>query len=126
MYLDRRDLIVPRLDSMENNYTQVCVWASTIVGKEKSKEFEDYMKSEYKIRAKYVRELKTIPDQANGKDVEGTGGRNDVFFTIHTDDIPKFAIPRLSMDPPVRWIEDVIDNGGQSIYQENISVHRTW
>ncbi len=115
---------------MSKQFSQVCVWGSTTVGKDKVKEFEDFMKSEYKIRVKYLEEIKTLPDMKNGKAVKDTGGRNDVFFSIHADDIPKFAVKRFSMDPPVRWIEDVLGNeksrNDESIYPESVRKYLTW
>jgi hypothetical protein len=108
-------------------FNQVCVWASTIVGTDNVESFEKFMLDEYKVRVKYMEEIKTAPDMDNGKIVKGTGDRNDVFFKIHTDDIPKFAVKRLSMDPPVRWIEDVLDNQrGQMLYPDRIQEMRTW
>ena len=67
----------------QSKFSQVCVWPSTIVGKENVKQFKDFMKSEYKIRVKYLEEIRTLPDMKNGKPVKSTGGRNDVFFAIH-------------------------------------------
>lgn len=113
----------------EKPYSQVAIWGSTVVGKDKSKEFEDFMKSEYGVRVKYLEEIKTFPDRdQNDSNIEGTGGRNDVFFSVHEDDIPKFAVKRFGMDPPVRWIEDVIANQSEplTIYPESVKGYRTW
>jgi len=112
-------------------YKQVCVWASTLVEKGKEKEFEDFMKNEYKIRVRFLEVIETFPDRDNkGNNVEGTGGRSDVFFYIHSDDIKKFAIPRLRMEPPVRWVEDVLDNmkdpKNPEIYPERVTEYRSW
>jgi len=118
------------MSKQKSHYTQVCVWGSTTVGKGKEKAFEDFMLSEYKIRVKYLEEIKTAPDFKNGKPVEGTGGRNDVFFVIHEADIVKFAMKRFSMNPPVRWIEDVLGNerrrGDNSIYPARVDKYLTW
>jgi len=114
----------------KSKFSQVCVWGSTIVGKENVKQFEDFMKSEYKIRVKYLEEIKTLPDMKNGKPVKGTGDRNDVLFAIHSDDIKTFAVKRFGMDPPVRWIEDVLGNeksrNDDSIYPESVRKYLTW
>ena len=111
-------------------FNQVCVWGSTVVGKEKVKAFEDFMKSEWGARVKYLEEIKTLPDMKNGEPVKGTGGRNDVFFVIHDDDITKFAVKRSRMDPPARWIEDVLGNETNtkngSIYPEHVKKYRKW
>jgi len=113
----------------EKPYSQVAIWGSTVVGKDKAKEFEDFMKSEYGVRVKYLEEIETFPDRdQNGSNIEGTGGRNDVFFSVHEDDIPKFAVKRFTMDPPVRWIEDVIANQSEplTMYPESVKEYRTW
>jgi len=113
----------------EKPYSQVAIWGSTVVGKDKSKEFEDFMKSEYGVRVKYLEEIKTFPDRdQNGSNIEGTGGRNDVFFSVHEADIPKFAVKRFTMDPPVRWIEDVIANQSEplTMYPDSVKEYRTW
>ena len=68
----------------EKPFTQVCVWGSTIVGESKIKEFEGMFKDQFNVRIKYIEEIKTFPDRdASGNNVEGTGGRSDVFFSIH-------------------------------------------
>ena len=93
---------------MENtNFTQLCVWPGTVVGQEKVAEFELYMLQEFQARVKYLTELKTNPDicEEHGP-IEGTGGRNDLFFYVHADDISSFALPRLQAG--IRWWEDVI------------------
>ena len=114
----------------KSKFNQVCVWGSTIVGKEKVKQFEDFMKSEYEIRVKYLEEIKTLPDMKNGIPVNSTAGRNDVLFAIHRDDIKTFAGKRFSMEPPVRWIEDVRGNekrrNGDSVYPESVRKYLTW
>jgi len=115
----------------DNPYTQVCVWQSTILKKGQEKEFEEFMLKEYKIRVKFIEVIYTFPDRdEHGNNVEGTGGRSDVFFYIHIDDITKFAIPRLKMEPPVRWIEDVLGNmsdpDNPEIYPQRVTEYRSW
>lgn len=112
-------------------FEQVCVWASTVVNKGQEKDFEDFMLKEYKVRVKFIEVIKTFPDRdKNGNNVEGTGERSDVFFYIHAEDIKKFAIPRLRMEPPVRWIEDVLDNledpDNPEIYPKRVTEYRSW
>jgi len=108
-------------------YNQVCVWESTICPIEKSKEFEDFMKSEYSIRAKFLEQIMTLPDVKNGKAVKNTGNRADILFAIHDGDIRKFAISRFKMEPPVRWVEDVLENMADNmIYPEHVREYMTW
>ena len=100
----------------KKKFNQLCVWSGTVVGADRTKEFLNFIMSEFGCRAKYECEEKTLPDVVNGKAIIGTGGRIDLFFYIHDDDISKFAIPRLAYG--IRWWEDVIGNGGDKIYSD--------
>lgn len=100
-------------------YNQLCVWPATVVGKDDIKELENFFKEEMDVRIKYKTEVLTNPDlDEDGNEVPDTGGRNDLFFYVHDDDIGKFAIPRLSMG--IRWYEDVVSyNDGAYLYSES-------
>ena len=100
-------------------YNQLCVWPATVVGKENIKELEDFFKDDMGVRIKYKTEVLTNPDlDEDGNEIPDTGGRNDLFFYVHDDDIGKFAIPRLSMG--IRWYEDVVSyNDGAYLYSES-------
>ena len=100
-------------------YNQLCVWPATVVGKDDVKDLEDFFKDEMDVRVKYKTEVLTNPDlDENGNEVPDTGGRNDLFFYVHDDDIGKFAVPRLSMG--IRWYEDVVSyNDGAYLYPES-------
>mgnify|MGYP001767237279 CR=1 FL=1 len=110
----------------KDDYNQVCIWPGTIVGQDKIQDFEKFMLEEFDTRVQYLEEIKTYPDKENGKDVEGTGGRNDVFFAVYKEDTGKFAVPRLKMG--IRWIEDVLDKGNyrDKIYPERVHEYKTW
>lgn len=100
-------------------FTQLCVWEGTVVGSDKIKEFENWMFQEFKSRVKYSEEVKTKPDMDDsGYPVKETGNRNDLFFYCHSKDLPKFAVPRLSVG--IRWWEDVLGNGGARLYSDDI------
>ena len=108
---------------MEEGFTQVCVWPGTWVGKHeaKIKAFEEWVyKSFGGTRVKYLEEVLTKPDKDDsGNPIEGTGGRSDLFFKVHDDDIDKFAVPRLLAG--VRWWEDVLDNEwSEHLYPDEI------
>ena len=108
------------------NYNQLCVLPGTIVGPEEIKDFEAFFLDDLGVRVKYECEIKTLPDiQSDGNKVEDTGGRNDLFFYIHDDDIQDFAVRRLKMG--IRWWEDVIKyNDNDHMYsQEFISKYPT-
>lgn len=104
------------------NFSQVCVWPATIIGKSNIKEFEKWLKQEFGVRAKYCEEVETLPTPGE----PDTGGRNDVFFRVHQDDIPKFAVARLQIG--IRWWEDVLLNGNGVLYPQEILERypRTW
>lgn len=109
-------------------FVQVCIWPGTLVNG-KIREFEAFMLEEFGTRVKYLEEIKTAPDIRGGFPVEDTGGRNDVFFAVHKDDLQKFAVPRLQMG--IRWIEDVLTNerirhNDCSLYPERVKDYRRW
>ena len=103
-------------------FNQLCVWSGTIVGVDQIKDFEKFMLDDIGVRVKYETEIKTLPTDGE----PDTGGRNDLFFYIHDDDIMKFAVPRLSMG--IRWWEDVLSNGGGVLYKQEVLTKypKTW
>lgn len=94
----------------KEGFVQVCVWPGTLVGADNVADFEKFILDELGTRVQYLEEVQTAPDMKNGFPVEGTGGRNDVLFAVHNDDVMKFAIPRFQYG--MRWLEDVYGNGG--------------
>jgi len=113
---------------MENNYTQLCVWPGVIVGQEEKEDFERYMLDAFNTRAKYHTEVQTLPDlDESGNPVPDTGGRNDLFFYVHPEDVANFAVPRLKMG--IRWWEDTVGyNDNRHLYTEEfLNAHPlTW
>jgi len=116
----------------KENYNQVCVWPGCIVYKdgnveEKIKEFENFMFQEFGARVQFLEQVVTLPDTDNsGCAVPGTGGRIDIFFAVHCDDVGKFSLSRLKAG--IRWIEDVLSKGNytSSIYPKRIGEYVTW
>jgi hypothetical protein len=100
------------------NYTQLCVWPGTVLDDHTPEDLEGFFLKEMKTRIKYHTQVETLPDlDENGKAIPDTGGRNDLFFYVHTDDIANFAIPRLQMG--IRWWEDVVGyNNNRHLYSE--------
>lgn len=100
-------------------FNQLCVWPGTIVGG-RVDEFEKFMLKEFDVRIKYAEEITTNPTLDDfGDPIPETGGRNDVFFYVHDDDIGKFAVPRLMVG--IRWWEDAIKyNDPRGIYPEEV------
>lgn len=109
---------------LKAGFTQVCVWPGTVVGEDSVADFEAWMQSEFGVRAQYLEEVQTAPDVRGGFPVEGTGGRNDLFFAVHDEDVGKFAVPRLAYG--MRWLEDVYGNGSGDIYPMRIADYQSW
>jgi len=96
------------------NFNQLCVWPGTVVGANEIENFEQWLKDEFGVRGKYCEEVLTLPTEG----VEGTGGRNDLFFRVHDEDVMKFAVKRLVFG--ISWWEDVLGNGNGVLYPQNI------
>ena len=107
----------------KENFNQVCVWSNTIVSEGDISQFEKWLQFGFGIRGQFLEDYRTLPDREDGLIVEGTGGRPDILFAIHDEDVSKFALPRLKYG--IRWIEDALDNDPE-IYEERISKYRTW
>ena len=90
---------------MNEPYTQLCVWRGTTLGDKTPEDFEADMGEMFEARIKFAEAVTTLPCPEKGEE----GGRCDLFFYIHTEDIPKFAVPRLACG--IRWWEDVLGNG---------------
>jgi len=111
-------------------FTQVCIWPGTVVGSDYIDKFVAVMAAEFDgVRVQYLEEIKTKPDKLRGVMVADTGGRTDVFFAVHEDDLQKFAIPRLKAG--IRWFEDVISNERSqspdySIYPDYVMHYWSW
>ena len=110
--------------TLRNGYKQVCVWPGTVMGDSNPTDFEQFFMEQHGTRVQFLEEIVTEPDYENGLPVALTGGRHDVVFAVHDDDIAKFAIPRLTMG--IRWIDDVYGNGGGDIYPERVQTYCCW
>lgn len=110
-----------KVNMKKNKFNQLCVWPGVVLEDEDGKqlpiqEFVDFCKESFGVRVEFKCDIKTNPDlDNNGRIVEGTGGRNDVLFYIHDDDVSMFAVPRLHAG--IRWWEDVVSyNDGSNLY----------
>lgn len=100
---------------MENQFKQLCVWPGTMLGDNTVNDFEKFIKETFDVRVKFAEEVIT-----NGsKERDEEGGRHDLFFFVHNEDISKFAVKRLAYG--IRWWEDVVSyNDGAYLYSQEI------
>lgn len=96
----------------KEGFVQVVVWHGTILEESEHSEFEEWVMSTFGVRAQFLESVTT------------TGGRVDVLFAIHSNDIAKFAVPRFTYG--MRWLEDVYGNGTGGEYPERIAGYMCW
>jgi len=121
---------------LKEGFTQVCIWPACVVvnnqtseevKREKIEMFEALMFEKFKTRVQYLEEIETYPDlDQEGNTVKGTGGRVDLFFAVHHEDIGRFAVPRLGVG--IRWIEDTLAMGNYKchIYPDRVFKYVGW
>ena len=57
----------------------------------------------------------------DGNPVPETGGRSDILFYVHTDDVAAFALKRLQLDGAPRWWENVVSyNDNSHLYTQEV------
>jgi len=89
----------------------VFVWQGIVA---EAREFmEGFFESE-SFRVQYLEAIETNPTPGEA----GTGGRSDLFFALHADDIPRFAVWRLQYG--MRWLEDVYANRQGYLYPRRV------
>lgn len=93
-------------NTRDDEFEQLCVWPGTILKLKEVDEFTEFVLEELGARSKVVGCVVTGPGDG------GPGGRTDLFFLVHSEDIEKFAVRRLKLG--MRWWEDV----DTSIYPE--------
>jgi hypothetical protein len=113
---------------LEKDYEQVCVFSGmTIAGEKDVNDLINFIKEEFNVRIQYLECIETGPDvNHHGKSVSGTGGRHDVFFAIHKEDLGRFVIPKIQTG--ASWIEDVLAkcNYTSPIYPKRVFDYCGW
>ena len=107
--------------ALKEGYSQVAVLQGLLVTEAgmSFSELESEIEKHLNTKCQVLEEVKTKPDLSElGKEIEGTGGRNDVLIAIHDESVPTFAITRLSVDG--KWLEDVLSNS-KSLYPDYLS-----
>lgn len=127
-------MATPIIDRLEG-FSQVCVWPGIVIcgqGKEPSAEdietFTQFFADEFGVRVQYLEQVTTLPDLTLlGNPIPETGGRNDILFAVHLDDIERFVTKRFAIG--ARWIEDVlaVHNHGRHMYDcDRLDRYKTW
>ena len=103
-----------------SKFNQLCVWPGTVMDESTPQDLVDFFQENFNTRIQFEQEVITNPDlDGSGYPIEGTGGRHDLFFYVHDDDVAVFAIPRLTMG--IRWWEDVVSyNDNSHLYLTEI------
>ena len=97
-----------------NPYQTLVVWKNTIVGAKFALEFaKDFLKRGFRVV--YAEEYRTLPDIEDGIKVQGTGGRNDLLFYVHAEDIEEFSVWLLQWCGEMSWFEDVMRYDGHTV-----------
>ena len=81
------------------NYDQLCVLRGVT---DELDELKPLLEQEFNIRVLMAEAFETLPDNS------GPGGRREVLFWVHNDDVMRFAIPRLQYG--ISWWEDYLSN----------------
>jgi hypothetical protein len=107
-------------------FEQVCVWEGVKLRPGCTREWESVWR-DMGVRVQFLEEIETRPAiDKLGKKVPSTGGRVDLFFAVHCEDIGRLAALRPEFD--IRWIEDVLwsRNYRSKIYPGRVFKYRTW
>lgn len=100
---------------MDENFKQLCVWHGVTIEDGEEQDFVKYFEENFEVRVKFAE--MTITNSSMERNEEG--GRPDILFYIHDDDVLKFAEPRLEVG--IRWWEDVVFyNDNAYLYSDDI------
>lgn len=105
--------------SGDDKYTLLCVWPQCSLGDSSVEDLVKFFLDQLNTRIIFAEEVITEPDRDQyGKTVPETGGRPDLFFWVHDEDISRFAIQRLQFG--IRWWEDIVGNKAHRIYPKKV------
>jgi len=103
---------------MENKFNQLCVWMGCVLGDNSVEDLVNFFQLQLDTRIQFAEEVVTNPDvDSYGNPIPDTGGRHDLLFYVHDDDISSFAIKRFNMG--IRWWEDVVSYNDNSYLYSN-------
>ncbi len=90
----------PKEEEEDGSYTQKFVWMGTTIPPNQTEDAQDMFKNRFDVRVRYLGTIVTL------------GGREDAVFSLHAQDMLKFATARFQMgaDDIPRWWEDYVVN----------------
>lgn len=99
----------------KKNYPQVCIWEGINPENFSFKWFTDKMKKDFDVRIICLEVIETRPEIRSARVVEGTGGRFDLFFSVHKQDVDSFNEPKTQYT--MKWVDDEISPAENYKYQ---------
>lgn len=101
---------------MDNKFNQLCVWEGVTLGNDTIDNFEKFFLNNLNTKIKYCETVITKGSFERNEE----GGRSDILFYVHDDDIQMFALKRFNYEG-IRWWEDVVSyNDGAYKYDREI------
>mgnify|MGYP003134041812 CR=1 FL=1 len=101
-------------------FNQLCVWQGVTLPENEYEEFTDFFASDLDTRIKLAEVVLTNPDLDEGEPIPETGGRSDILFYVHDEDVATFALKRLQLGG-IRWWEDVVSHNDNShLYDQEV------
>ena len=110
------------MNETKEKFKQLCVWQGINLPKEEYEDFVAFFGDELETRIKLAEVVLTNPDlDGDGNPVPETGGRSDILFYVHDEDVAGFALKRLQLDGAPRWWEDVVSyNNNSHLYNQEV------
>jgi hypothetical protein len=102
----------------KEDYTYLCVIQGLSIEESDVPDFEAFLLDKCGTRVQFLETYRTLPDLCDGIPVADTGGRADVIFSVHKNDIAKLHLGH-RMELGIRWLDDAISNA-PDIYEERI------
>lgn len=101
---------------IEEDFNQVLIWPGThLEGRIES--FVQFVKEEFDARIQYLETYETSPVRSfNGSPIEWTGGRQDIVFALHKEDLGKFTLKWRSHG--VQEIEFIMNDDVDEVYPD--------
>ena len=110
------------MNETKEKFEQLCVWQGVTLPEDQYEDFVKFFANELDTRVKIAEVVETNPDlDDDGEPVPETGGRSDILFYVHDEDVTAFALKRLQLNGVPRWWEDVVSyNDNSHLYDQEV------